>query len=249
MDASGNGVGGIDVTFTTSAGTLAPAIATSGTNGVATTRLTTNRDAVVVASAGTKSATITIKLAPVPTLSVSVTPTAPTAGQVAQFAFTAAAAVGGAPLRDLVIDFGDGSRTTVTGLSGTTSVGHAYANPGSYVVASTLTDVGGERAVATTILSVLPRAPLTVTIDVVGGTTPTAGNPVTFNAIVGPAAELPRVTRLEWDFGDGTTATTNGTSTSHIFTVVGPKTVSVTVVTTDGARFTSQVVILVKQAP
>jgi PKD repeat protein len=211
--------------------------------------LTTNRDAVVVASAGTKSATISIKLAPVPTLSVSVTPSAPTAGQVAQFAFTAAAAIGGAPLRDLVIDFGDGARTTITGLSGTTSVAHAYTNPGSYTVSSTLADVSGERAVATTILSVLPRPPLTVSIEVAGGTTPIVGNPVNFNAIVGPATELPRIARLEWDFGDGNVTTTNGTSTNHIFSIAGPTTVSVTVVTSDGARFTAQVAILVKPAP
>lgn len=250
MDAAGNGVSGVDVTFAATSGTLAPATIASGANGIATTRLTTNRDAVVVATAGTQSATITIKLAPVPTLSVSVTPQTPTAGQVAQFAFTAAPATGGAPLRDLVVNFGDGTQTTITGLSGTTSVAHTYATPASYTVVSTLTDVSGERAIATTILSVVPRPPLTITLDVVGGTTPTAGNPVTFNAIVGPATELSRISRFEWDFGEGgALVTTNGSSTSRIFTAAGAKTITVTVVTSDNARFTAQTTILVKPVP
>lgn len=249
MDGAGNGVSGVDVTFAGSSGTLLPAIATSGANGVATTRLTTNREAVVVATAGTQSATITIRLAPVPTLSVSVTPQALTAGQVAQFAFTAVAATAGAPLRNLAVDFGDGSQTTITGLAGTTVVAHPYASSGSFTIISTLTDISGERAIATTILSVLPRPSMTVTLEVVGGTTPTVGNPVVFNAIVGPTSEIPRISRLEWDFGDGTDATTNGTSTSHIFAATGPRTIKVTVVTSDNARFTTQAVILVKAVP
>jgi PKD repeat protein len=48
------------------------------------------------------------------------------------------------------------------------------------------------------------------------------------------------VESFTWDFGDDTTATTSGNTTTHVYRTNGPKTATVTVKTTDGRTATAR---------
>jgi PKD repeat protein len=105
-----------------------------------------------------------------------------------------------------------------------------------------VTDVNGESGSATTAVGITPRVPLGVTLAVSTGSANNSKVPVTVTATVTPATGGADIAQsFSWDFGDGTTATTSGNSTTHVYTQgVGPVTISVTVSTTDGRSVTGQ---------
>jgi adhesin/invasin len=123
---AGGPMPGVQVSFSTTAGSLSSTRELTDGNGEARTRLTTDANATVTASAGTKSGTVAIQaLPPVATPTISLTATGGTATSVAQlWTFTATVANNaavGSPVQ-FEWDFGDG--TTAQGTSSTTS--HAY---------------------------------------------------------------------------------------------------------------------------
>jgi PKD repeat protein len=249
VDDTGNPVGGIAVTFSTNAGTLSSTSIVTDSNGEARTRLTTTRPATVTVSAGAVAtpAQLQIGVNAAPSVTIAANPASPTAGQAVQFTFTVNTnATSGAAVRDLVVDFGDGTRQTFQGATGAVNVSHTYDAPGTYTVTATVTDVSGERGVATTVISVQPGTPLSVTLSVQD--TATVNTPVSMRATVTGENSASRVVRYEWDFGDGSTAVLNSPATSHIYTTTGRKVVRVTVVTTDGQRLVSQEEIFINTA-
>jgi PKD repeat protein len=61
---------------------------------------------------------------------------------------------------------------------------------------------------------------------------------VSFTIVVAPLGAS--IERYEWDFGDGTPATTSGGTISHLYGSKGTKTINVTVVPTVGATLNDQ---------
>lgn len=241
LDTDGNRVSGVAVSFSTSAGTLSSQTIITDGNGEARTRLTTTRQATVTATAGavTSPATLTVNVNTAPSVTITVSPTSPTAGQAATFTFTVnSSATNTAALRDLVIDFGDGDKLTLTAPSSTSTISHAYDRAGTYTVTAVATDVNGERSTATTVITVIAATPIVVTLNLQDSAA--INTPVSFRASVTGDTNPSRIVRYEWDFGDGTSASVNSPAISHVYTVVGRKIVRVTVVTTDGSRFTAQ---------
>jgi hypothetical protein len=124
--ASGSAFSGIPVTFNTTAGTLSSGREVTDGNGEASTRLTTDANATVTATAGTKSGTVAIQaLNPVatPTITVAGTAsTATTAGQLWTFTATVAnnTAVG-SPVK-FEWTFDDGTTADTNG----PSIGHVF---------------------------------------------------------------------------------------------------------------------------
>jgi PKD repeat protein len=57
---------------------------------------------------------------------------------------------------------------------------------------------------------------------------------VTFTAAAAATTPAVQFQRYEWDFGDGTSATTSGATTTHIYRSSGFKTATVTAVAVDG---------------
>jgi hypothetical protein len=129
--ATVNGVGGralsgIPVSFSTTSGTLSHSRANTDGNGEASTRLTTDANATVTASAGTKTGTVAIQaLTPVATPNVTLSATSVAATAIAQlWTFTATVTNNtavGSPVQ-FEWNFGDGITTTTSG--GITQ--HAY---------------------------------------------------------------------------------------------------------------------------
>ena len=242
-DASGNRLSGIPVSFTTDAGILTPTSATSDGNGEARAALTTTGKARVTASVvgGTNaslSATLDIPVRVGPTVTITVPAASLVPGVPATFSVSVNA--GGAAVRVATIDFGDGSRQPVS-TSGLSIATHVFTSTGTFIVTAEATDTAGETATATASVSVQPMV-VTASLTV-ASTTLTTSTPTVFTA---SAATLPAggvIERYEWDFGDGSTRTTSGPSTSHQYAVGGGRRYIATVraVTTSGASGTAQI--------
>jgi hypothetical protein len=128
---AGGPMGGVPVSFSTTAGSLSSSRETTDGNGEASVRLTTDANATVTANAGTKSATVAIQaLNPVPTPTITLAAVAGTVanggltGSAQTFTFTATVANNTAVGSPIKFDwtFGDGATDSTNGPSTT----HAY---------------------------------------------------------------------------------------------------------------------------
>jgi len=231
-DANGNPVPGVPVTFSTTAGELSPASATTDANGEARASLTTAREAKVTASAGSKSADVTVTYVAAPTVAVTVTPTTPTIGEVVTFAITVTPAANGTAIESMRIEFGDGGTANLGNAS--TSVSHVYSTPGTYTVRIIVRDVTGQESEQATVIAVSAIVALSLTAD---PQTVPINVPVNLTAIASGAGT---VLQYRWDFGDGAQETTTIPTTRHTYTTAGIKVVSVSVTTSTGGTGSAQ---------
>jgi hypothetical protein len=147
LDASGNRLPNVPVSFSTTFGTLSATQATTNANGEATVELVTNGATTVTARAGTVSGTA--QITPGGAISLTVNPTS---GQIgANFNFTVTPASGA---QNVSIDFGDGSSQNLGAITSTSTVGHRYATPGTYVARATQTNIGGAASSAVVTVTV-----------------------------------------------------------------------------------------------
>ena len=135
-----------------------------------------------------------------------------------------------------------GTSATAAAASGA-NPSHAYATPGHYTVALTVTNDAGQQtstshsitvdAAPTALFSISPSAART-------------GAPVGFNAGSSNDA-IGAITGYSWNFGDGTTA--SGPSPSHTYASPGNYTVALTVTNDAGQSATSSQTVPVYAAP
>ena len=256
VDPNGSALAGIPVSFSADHGSVNPGVATTDSSGTATTTLNTGVETKVTATAGTVSGTATVTLRSGPAVTLDCAPATGTgscaavaadnSSNTATVTFTVAKATGSSVLRDVTLDFGDGTSQGLGTLAGgSVKVSHTYngssGSTASYVATARATDVEGERSNATTLVNVTPRAPLSVDLAVAPGD---GTHPVTetFTATVNGGTGA----RFDWDFGDGATATTASNKTSHVYSTANNYTATVTVTTTDGRTATGRVEFNVK---
>ncbi len=222
VDEVGNGVPGIPVTFVASQGTLSASRVLTNAEGEASTTLTTNRETTVRATSGAvQSEEVTITVRAVPRITVQAPTGLQTVGQPVSFTVTTTVETGGAPIRSVSVDYGDGTSDSLGSLTGSTTVQHVYRSPGTYRVTATVTDVAGERGeTATTVVIQAAQQPtLTLTLPV-GNVTRGAPFTATVTAAnVPPGVNLVSTT---FDFTDGQPpVTVNGTSTTYAYGSAG----------------------------
>ena len=265
---NGQPLPGILVTFNADQGSLGSSAATTNASGEARTTLTTSQQAIVSATAGTKtSPNVTITQRAGPIVSITCVPAAGTGNcasvaasatnNTATVLFTVTRPTGSSALRTATLDFGDGTSQALGNIGGgTATVTHTYAGPsGSSVAAYTATvqatDINGESQLTSTNVIVTPRAPLGVNLTgAANGNATTAGQQWTFTATVTPSDTVVR--SYEWDFGDGESATTTGNTTTHVYEAEATarrETVTVTVTTTDGREATGRTEIIIDDLP
>ncbi len=228
VDTNGNALVGAPVSFTiggtTGTGILGSATVVTDASGQAQTTLTTTQTTVVTASVTTNTATavtpatVTVSVLPAPT--PTLTCTAPTAGFSVGVAVNCTInptglSTGGAAIRNVTVNWGDGSGEQPQGnVTTATTISHTYSSPSIYTVTASATDINGQRgtAVATVVVQrILPALTLTVP------TTGTVGVAVAMS-VAPTATQAQPITSVVIDFGDGTTRTLGSLSSAQGFT-------------------------------
>ncbi|MGE3277184.1 MAG: PKD domain-containing protein [Vicinamibacterales bacterium] len=235
-DASGNPLPGAPVVFTTDNGTLGANSGVTDENGRATTTLITNRETVVRASVGTKEGTATVRVVSLPSVTISTSATNPAVGSSVVFTITPGTATTGNPIRDVTVDFGDGTTQSLGPISSATSASHVYDNAGTYTVRASITDTSGQTSSSSTIV-VVQRPVLTLTLTGPSAAI-TAGDVASFTVNAQSASGNPPIVSVVVTFPDGTSITLGPGSTTFTRTFETPGTYVVRATATDQAGTT-----------
>ena len=254
VDAAGNRIAGVPVVFSASAGSLSTASALTDESGVARVTLTTtNAESTVTARVGSgegaRTGTITIRSALPNSVSLSLNPVSPNAGQ--PVTLTVSVTVGTNNIApNVTIEWGDGVTENIGAVSGTRTVTHTYLEPGSFTIRAT---ARADQEVSTTSIGVIvgQRAAVSVSVSPLSGTV----NLTTFVFTITPAAgTTPR--DIVIDFGERNVTRTftagqiAGTITATmVYQTPGTKTVTVTQNNVDGTSSSDAVVVTVTAAP
>ena len=251
-DTSGNPLRDVPVTFSTTAGTLSTAVASTDASGAATTTLTTNRDATVTASAGagatagTNTGTVTVKVNVAGTIAVTVAPSPGVVGQPVAATVTLTPNANGSPFQRGTVEWGDGGSTAIGGSS--TTVQHTYTRSGTYVVRVTVLDQLGDSSSSSATL--LVNAALRPTVSIVPVGNPAIGGVTNFNLTVNPAPNSGAVIEdVQVDFGDGEVrdlgAVTGTVPIQHVYATGGTFVVTATARDSLGSTGSGATVIVV----
>jgi PKD repeat protein len=253
IDSSGNTVSGVPVTFaidtstgSSGAGSLNPTLATSDASGRASTTLTTSRTTTVSATAGVATTTgttttaaqtgkVTVTVNTTSSITVGApTPASPVVNQVVTFTLTPGTSTTASSITRVSVDWGDGQTQPYTGLPPTIS--HSYRSAGSYLIVVTGVDALGDTSTSTGAVTVLSKPQLVVTISS-STANPSAGSTTSFTIGATPTSGN-AIISVVVDFGDGTSQTFQGNTTSvqHIYQAAG--TYTVTAVATDSSGAT-----------
>lgn len=239
-DVSGLPVVGVAVTFSTSSGQISPNPASTDQNGIARATLSTTREANITATvAGKTSEQLTVGMNPRTGVGVTGPTNSVAAGQPAVFTVNVSAE---ANIRNVVVNWGDGTSTTLGALSASTPVQHTYDESGTFIVTATATDANGFSESVSTVITVLPAQPPSVLITA-SDSTPSINQVITFTATV--SGNTSSIQQFLWDFGDGTTATTTSPQITKSYGSAGTKVIIVTVTQAAGPSGTSQTTVTV----
>lgn len=231
---------GVPVTFSTNAGVVRDTTVVTDANGEARTQLTTTREAIVTARVGAVTETVTVRVTTRPTIALAGPTTAVGEGETTTFTVTVQPQANGDPVRDAVIDFGDGERRSLGALTGSRTVQKVYQRAGTYPVTVTVTDAGGETTTATTTVSVEERV-ISVTL------TATPPNPPVNTTVQFTAtASGTNIVSYNWDLGDGDRRVTTGPTTSKAYQSPGRRRVTLEVVNAAGQRGQAVIEIVVQ---
>ena len=231
VGATGGGSGG---------GTTTPTPPTSPTNPTAPTAPTTPTPPATPSPTGQASGSVVVNVAVAPTLEIT-PPTSPNAGLPASFTFKVTLAANGSAIRDLTVNWGDGSPSQSLGAISTTAIAtHVYRSAGTYLVSAVLTDSLQNSVNNSTTVTVVPvQSP---SIVITQSPNPgKSGTPTTLTIQVTVPTGI-GVQDLLIDFGDGQSAELGGATSAavpHIYNTGGVGAtfnVVVTVIDTTGQR-------------
>ena len=172
IDVNGNALVGAPVVFSADQGVLSSNSAVTNGAGEARTSLETTRTTIVRAAVGAKNATVTVTAVALPTISIALASSGgigggsgqPEIGLPVSFTVTPGTATTGNPIRNVVVDYGDGQTDNLGGISAGTTVSHTYTRPGTYRVTATVTDIQGLTNSASIVINVSERSPITLTL-------------------------------------------------------------------------------------
>ena len=120
----------------------------------------------------------------------------------------------------------------------------SYTTPDTYTVNAIATEASGFTEQVSTSVTILPGQPPGVIITP-SNTSPTRNQIITLTATVSGATST--ILEYQWDFGDGTTATTTGPQITKSYSDVGTKVIRVTVVQAVGPSGQGQTTVDVRQ--
>jgi hypothetical protein len=239
LDANGNRLAGVPVTFTTTSGSLSSSVATTDSSGEARVQLTTSRAATVTAAAGSKTATATVTAAARNSLTLAVSPTDPAVGQPVTLTVTPTIGENNSPPR-VTVDWGDGTQQDIGTVSAARGVTHTYTASGSYTITATATG-DGDTFTTSTAVTVSPRAGVRITASPTSGE---IGDTFTFTITPPSGGQTDEVTvNINDERIVPLGAITTATPVTHVFTTAGAKVVRVTERSRDGSTSTATVAV------
>ncbi len=266
-DVNGNVLAAAPVSFSTTAGVLSSTLAVTDGNGAASVVLNTSTQAVVTASVGstapatppatgggggattptttatgTASASVTVGVAGAPTLVITAPTTPPNAGLPAVFTFAVTAAGANASaIRNVTVDWGDGSNQDLGAITGSATVAHTYRSAGTFTISAVVTDSFGNKVPVSTTVLVNPTA-LTLTITP-PTTSPSAGLPAVFQIGIGTLPPGDQVRNIHINWGDTNSqdlgSISASTNVSHVYLTANTYTVTGTLTDTAGNSVTN----------
>jgi hypothetical protein len=254
LTADGHFVPNVVVDFALDGGTVDPASATTGADGVAqaVAAPSTAAPGRLTVSGASLSASLTLDGSPTvvrpQTVAILVTPGL--AGAATAFNLATETVV------SAVWNFGDGSAPFTTALP---TAAHVYSRAGNYTASVAVTDRSGRTATASRDFSVTapagPPPPVVPTLGASLTCVPSAhGTPTPCNLAAtwgGAPVDSSAITHVVWDFGDGQDQTIDGAGAalaSHVFAQAGTYLIVANVSATAGggtpATTTSKLVII-----
>ncbi|MGE3509664.1 MAG: PKD domain-containing protein [Vicinamibacterales bacterium] len=201
------------------------------------------------------TASVTVPLTSAPVLAITPPGAPPSAGLPAAFTFrvTPASSTGSSnggssggtttgtiPVRELVVQWGDGTTDNLGAVSGEQTVSHVYRSAGNFTLTATVTDVAGGTARVSTAVAVIPVPRPTIIITPTPQSAP-SGTLFQFRIEITAPNGL-AITNVVIDFGDGTTQALGGASglIQVLHTYSGtPRSFNVTVTVTDSSGQTT----------
>ena len=205
---------------------------------------------------GGKSATLTTSVLvaplPVPVAAFVVDPAAPLATHVAHFNGTSSSGGESNGRSGTIVsyawDFGDGA--TADGAT----ADHAFAAPGSYTVALTVTNDSGKSDTASHGVEVAPLPkPVPTAAFSLSPSSPVAERTITFDAGASSGGQtedaIGTIVAYDWDFGDGSVAQSATPVTTHVFAGAATLDVKLTVTNDAGESDTAVRTVSVAPAP
>jgi adhesin/invasin len=151
LDANGNRLRNLPVTFSADRGTLSATVANTDGNGEARVQLTTNQETIVTARAGAATAAATFTVRVDDNIKVELANPMLGATNPLQLKITPAR---GTPVVNVTVDFGDGDATGLGAITGETFVTHRYQTGGTYPVRATQSNANGSTYTATLVVIV-----------------------------------------------------------------------------------------------
>ena len=268
VDINGNSLPNAPVSFTSTAGSLGNSLVNTEADGIARTTLVTSVQATVsgtvgvqgpvgatgatggTGGTGTASGTVTVNVSVAPGLAITPPTAPPGVGLPANFTFVVTpATANGSAVRNVHVDWGDGSSRDLGAITGSSIQSHVYQDDGTFTVTATVTDAMGNSQTVSTSVTVIPVGPPTIIITPsVPGTGGTVNTVVTFTIQVTPPTGI-IITSAAISFGDGQAQSLGGltgTATiSHPYDLAhrGANTVTVSVVDSLGRTTTVQTTI------
>ena len=227
---------GVQSSSSTGTGTGGTGTGGTGTGGTGTSGGTT---------ATQVSATITVNVNPLPTLSISAPAGTLTANSPIVFTLSVSPGANSTEqIRNVSVDYGDGGRKDDLGaVSGTAlTVQHQFADAGTFTVRATVTGSLGTISQAATTVVIQPEPLLQVTIS---STSVSSGGTSTFTFTSTVTPSTATVASYLWNFGDGTSPeTSSNPQRIHSYpTGSGPKIVTLSITTTTGRTASTQIVV------
>lgn len=249
LDGNGAGIPAIDVAFTITGGTVTPALAKTDATGTVKAVALVSGQATLSATTGALTEKVTVIGGAIPlsvNLSTNGTVTIGTANSFS--ANVTGTAIGGA--FSYVFSYGDGTSET----SATQAITHTYAKSGVYSANVRVTDGSGRTAQGFVGVQVndppptpaptpTPAAALVATLTCTAVASPGNTSCNVNLTYGGSAVSVINITRIDWDWGDGTAVETglpaSAAVRTHPYAHPGAYTVLATVtanVGTDGSK-------------
>jgi len=153
-------------------------------------------------TSGQASGSVTVTVTSAPTLLITPPTTPPSVGLPAAFTFAVTAATAnGSNVRDVTVNWGDGTVDDLGAVTGSAIVNHTYTTPGNKTIRATLVDAFGNTSVVSSTTFVVATATPTV---IVTAAAPAPGHPVDVSFQIQVTAPTGvGITNAVIDWGDG----------------------------------------------